>query len=89
MNDPLNLLLLAGGAFVASAPLSFLKRLLGIFLLGMVAYRHLGKQRSLRLPLRGFAVIGQQDLSKHLISLLYPRIELHALCPSVQKRLEL
>ena len=58
MNDPLNLLLLAGGAFVASAPLSFLKRLLGIFLLGMVAYRHLGKQRSLRLPLRGFAVIG-------------------------------
>ena len=58
MNDPLNLLLLAGGAFVASAPLSFLKRLLGIFLLGTVAYRHLGKQRSLRLPLRGFAVIG-------------------------------
>jgi len=49
---------LVGGVLFASAPLSFLKRLLGIFLLGTVAYRHLGKQRSLRLPLRGFAVIG-------------------------------
>ena len=48
---------LVGGVLFASAPLSFLKRLLGIFLLGTVAYRHLGKQRSLRLPLRGFAVI--------------------------------
>lgn len=49
---------LVGGVLFASAPLSFLKRLLGIFLLGMVAYRHLGKQSLLRLPLRGFAVIG-------------------------------
>lgn len=49
---------LVGGVLFASAPLSFLKRLLGIFLLGTVAYRHLGKQKSLRLPLRGFAVIG-------------------------------
>ena len=49
---------LVGGVLFASAPLSFLKRLLGVFLLGTVAYRHLGKQRSLRLPLRGFAVIG-------------------------------
>lgn len=49
---------LVGGVLFATAPLSFLKRLLGIFLLGMVAYRHLGKQSSLRLPLRGFAAIG-------------------------------
>ena len=49
---------LVGGVLFASAPLSFLKRLLGIFLLATVAYRHLGKERSLRLPLRGFAVIG-------------------------------
>src|SRR3989338_3472662 len=34
---------LVGGVLFASAPLSFLKRLLVIFLLGTVAYRHLGK----------------------------------------------
>jgi len=49
---------LIGGVLFATAPLSFLKRLLGIFLLAIVAYRRIGKGSSLRLPLRGFAVIG-------------------------------
>lgn len=49
---------LAGGVLFASAPFSFLKRLLGIFLLVTVAYRHIGKESFLQLPLRGFAAIG-------------------------------
>ncbi|TAJ76914.1 sulfite exporter TauE/SafE family protein [bacterium] len=49
---------LVGGVLFATAPLSFLKRLLGIFLLATVAYRHIGKESFLRLPLRGFAIIG-------------------------------
>jgi uncharacterized membrane protein YfcA len=49
---------LAGGVLFASAPLSFLKRLLGIFLLATVAYRHINKRRTLRPSLRSFAAIG-------------------------------
>ena len=49
---------LAGGVLFASAPLSFLKRLLGIFLLATVAYRHMSKARTFRPSLRSFAGIG-------------------------------
>jgi uncharacterized membrane protein YfcA len=49
---------LAGGVLFASAPLAFLKRLLGIFLLATVAYRHINKRRTFRLSLRSFAGIG-------------------------------
>lgn len=49
---------LAGGVLFASAPLSFLKRLLGVFLLATVAYRHMNKSRSFRPSLRSFAAIG-------------------------------
>lgn len=49
---------LAGGVLFASAPLSFLKRLLGIFLLATVTYRHLSKSRTFRPSLRSFAGIG-------------------------------
>jgi uncharacterized membrane protein YfcA len=49
---------LAGGVLFASAPLSFLKRLLGVFLLATVAYRHVNKARTLRPSLRSFAAIG-------------------------------
>src|SRR3990167_8616853 len=34
---------LVGGFLFASAPLSFLTRILGIFLIGVVLYRHIGK----------------------------------------------
>lgn len=47
-----------GGLLFASAPLSFLIRLLGLFLIITVVYRHVGKASALRLPLRGFAVLG-------------------------------
>lgn len=47
-----------GGILFASAPIAFLTRLLGIFLLASVAYRHLTRGRGLRLPLRGFAMVG-------------------------------
>jgi uncharacterized protein len=47
-----------GGLLFASAPLSFLIRLLGLFLIITVVYRHVGKASTLRLPLRGFAVLG-------------------------------
>ena len=47
-----------GGLLFASAPLSFLIRLLGLFLITTVVYRHVGKPSALRLPLRGFAVLG-------------------------------
>jgi hypothetical protein len=49
---------LAGGVLFASAPLSSLKRLLGIFLLATVAYRHVSKSRAFRPSLRSFAGIG-------------------------------
>ena len=47
-----------GGFFLASAPLSFLIRLLGLFLVTTVVYRHVGKAGALRVPLSGFAVLG-------------------------------
>jgi uncharacterized protein len=49
---------LIGGFLFASAPLSFLIRLLGLFLIMTVVYRHVGKAGALRLPLGGFAVLG-------------------------------
>jgi uncharacterized membrane protein YfcA len=49
---------LAGGFLFASAPLSFLTRLLGVFLIAVVIYRHVGKRRARRLPLRAFPLIG-------------------------------
>ena len=49
---------LAGGFLFASAPLKFLTRLLGIFLIAVVVYRHSGKSSARRLPLRAFPLIG-------------------------------
>ncbi|HEY3303702.1 MAG TPA: sulfite exporter TauE/SafE family protein [Candidatus Binatia bacterium] len=49
---------LAGGFLFASAPLSFLTRLLGVFLIAVVIYRHSGKRPAGRLPLRAFPFIG-------------------------------
>ena len=49
---------LAGGFLFASAPLSFLTRLLGIFLIAVVIYRHSGERGARRLPLSAFPVIG-------------------------------
>lgn len=47
----------AGSLLFAAAPLSALTRLLGVFLLGIVAYRHIGKA-SFKIPLRGFTPLG-------------------------------
>jgi uncharacterized membrane protein YfcA len=47
-----------GGLLFASAPLSFLIRLLGVFLLAVVVYRHVGNAAALRVPKKGFAVLG-------------------------------
>lgn len=49
---------LVGGLLFASAPLPFLTRLLGIFLITVVIYRHTSHRRTLRLPLRSFAIVG-------------------------------
>jgi uncharacterized membrane protein YfcA len=49
---------LLGGFLFASAPLSFLTRLLGIFLIAVVIYRHAGRGSSMQLPLRAFAIVG-------------------------------
>ncbi len=49
---------LIGGLLFASVPLSFLTRLLGVFFLAMVAYRHMAKTSKRQLPLRGFTIIG-------------------------------
>ncbi|MGH7830024.1 MAG: sulfite exporter TauE/SafE family protein [Candidatus Binatia bacterium] len=49
---------LIGGFLFASAPLPVLTRLLGIFLIAVVVYRHISKGSTLRLPLRSFAVVG-------------------------------
>ena len=49
---------LVGGVLFATAPLSFLKRLLGFFLLVIVVYRHIRKADAHKHSLRGFAIIG-------------------------------
>ena len=49
---------LIGGFLFASTPLSFLTRILGIFLITVVVYRHIGKASALRLPLHSFAIVG-------------------------------
>jgi uncharacterized membrane protein YfcA len=49
---------LVGGFLFASAPLSFLTRLLGIFLIIVVVYRHAGKGGTARLPRRAFPFLG-------------------------------
>jgi uncharacterized membrane protein YfcA len=49
---------LIGGFLFASAPIGFLIRLLGVFLIVTVLYRHLGKSSALKIPLRGFAILG-------------------------------
>jgi uncharacterized membrane protein YfcA len=49
---------LVGGVLFAKAPTTILIRLLGIFLIATVIYRHLGNPAALRIPLRGFAVLG-------------------------------
>jgi len=49
---------LIGGILFAFAPISALKRLLGIFLLLIVVYRHLSGGNALKPSLRGFAWIG-------------------------------
>jgi len=48
---------IAGSLLFASAPLSALTRLLGVFLIGVVVYRHVQK-RAHKLPLQGFAPLG-------------------------------
>lgn len=48
---------IVGGLVLAKAPLAPLKRLLGAFLLAVVAWRHWGRRVS-RMPLRGFAAVG-------------------------------
>ena len=49
---------LIGGFLFASAPISFLTRLLGIFLITIVVYRHISKGSTWRLPLRAFPLVG-------------------------------
>jgi uncharacterized membrane protein YfcA len=49
---------LIGGFLFASAPLSFLTRLLGIFLIAIVVYRHTSKGSKVRLPLLVFPILG-------------------------------
>ena len=49
---------LVGGFLFASAPINFLIRLLGLFLIITVVFRHLGKSSALKIPLRGFTVLG-------------------------------
>src|SRR3954463_7950396 len=49
---------IVGGLLFASAALAFLTRLLGIFLLLVVIYRHCGSAGALRVPSRGFAALG-------------------------------
>jgi uncharacterized membrane protein YfcA len=49
---------LIGGFLFASAPLAFLTRLLGIFLIAVVVYRHVSEGRTGRLPLRAFPILG-------------------------------
>lgn len=49
---------LIGGFLFASAPLAILTRLLGIFLITVVVYRHASKGSTARLPLRAFPILG-------------------------------
>jgi len=49
---------LAGGVLFATAPLGVLKRLIGAFLLGMVAWRHVRRGPPWRPGVRAFALIG-------------------------------
>ena len=49
---------LIGGFLFASAPLTFLTRLLGIFLISGVVYRHAGQGGAARLPRRAFPILG-------------------------------
>lgn len=49
---------LLGGVLFAHAPLAALTRVLGAFLILIVAIRHMPKMKGYRPPLRGFAVIG-------------------------------
>lgn len=49
---------LLGGALFAAAPLSALTRILGVFLLLLVAWRHLRPGSLPRIPLRSFAILG-------------------------------
>jgi len=49
---------LLGGALFAAAPLSALTRVLGAFLLFVVAWRHLRPGPPARIPLRSFAILG-------------------------------
>lgn len=51
-------LAVAGGAVFATAPAPLLRRLLGLFLLATVAYRHTSFGRAARVRLRGFALVG-------------------------------
>jgi hypothetical protein len=51
-------LALLGGVLFASAPLGALKRLIGVFLLVMVLWRHLPRAPAWRPGVRAFAVIG-------------------------------
>lgn len=48
---------IAGGLLFASAPLSALTRLLGVFLIAVVIYRHVRKQPH-KMPLKAFAPLG-------------------------------
>lgn len=47
-----------GGLLFAAAPVALLTRLLGAFLLGVVAWRRLGPRTGHRMPLRAFAPLG-------------------------------
>ncbi|MBI4888920.1 MAG: sulfite exporter TauE/SafE family protein [Acidobacteria bacterium] len=51
-------LALAGGLLFAQAPLTGLTRLLGVFLLLVVAWRRLRPRTTTRVPLRAFAAVG-------------------------------
>jgi len=51
-------LAIAGGLAFAVAPAPVLQRVLGVFLLASVAYRHTDIGRRWRIELRGFAVLG-------------------------------
>ncbi len=49
---------LIGGLLFASVPLSALTKLLGVFFIAIVVYRHMAKGKLLRIPLRGFSAVG-------------------------------
>jgi uncharacterized membrane protein YfcA len=49
---------LIGGFLFATAPISFLMRLLGLFLMMTVLCRRIGRGSALRIPVGGFAILG-------------------------------